>query len=115
MRSRSVLLLGLVACGGVDPETFNEEYAEHLCRLMFDCQEEFGGVVFGDDVSQCQGLFSLAYASAENTCSFDQEAAESCLDEMAGATCETILTSAMVSCASVYTGDGCAVTSGTVN
>ncbi len=105
MRILFVGLSGLlVACGGVTEEEFTDQAWGMTCDLTFECTtaEEIEAAgdwwIFGADADACKALLDEAEESedtaaaggeeAEETCEFDSDKGQACLDAMAELDCD---------------------------
>lgn len=106
MRTLFLGLSGLlVACGGVTEDEFSDQAWDMTCDLMFECTtaeeieqaETLGVWIFGADAEACKAVLDEAEESEDTaggddteTCEFDSDKGQACLDAMAEITCETI-------------------------
>ncbi len=105
MRILFVGLTGLlVACGGVTEEEFADQVWGLTCDLTFECTtadeieaaEGLGLWIFGADADACKALLDEAEESEDTgsseegeTCEFDSDKGQACLDAMAELTCDS--------------------------
>jgi len=105
MRTLFIGLSGLlVACGGITEEDFSDQAWGITCDLTFECTtaEEIEAAgdfwIFGADADACKALLDDAEESEDtaaaggeetDTCEFDSDKGQACLDAMAELTCDS--------------------------
>lgn len=106
---RNVFLLFLAGCGGgLSDDDFRAGFAEATCDLFFECAGDEGTQIFFETPEDCQALYALAWASIPDDCTYDPDAAQTCLDAMDGAACTDQEPQGYDACNEVYTGsEGC--------
>ncbi|MEE2751354.1 MAG: hypothetical protein VX519_07980 [Myxococcota bacterium] len=105
MRILFVGLSGLlVACGGITEEEFGDQVWGLTCDRAFECTtadeieaaESLGLWFFGENAESCKALLDEAEESEDtgsteegDTCEFDSDKGQACLDAMAALDCES--------------------------
>jgi hypothetical protein len=108
--NRAMMVLVLVGCGGVDEESFREEFVQKSCEASMTCAEEAEGSASVSFESQedCEAFLGGFMGPVVEGCDYDAAAAGDCLSEADKAECSDYEGGGRPkACDAVYTGDGC--------
>lgn len=100
-------MLVLLAACGLDADNFRTRQNEEACRNSEACASNTFAIEYGS-VAACVDAFEESYGTLytceRKACAFDEDDAQACLDNLAGATCEDVADGdAWTRCDSVFT------------